>query len=96
MNEPIDFEYNGNLYIRFNYRAYKLPGQHPPFIHDTALLDKLEKAYSDQQRAAAKGRRTSATTALHDLDKLYAAPTPRIERRPTPRQTREKRGGRVE
>ena len=91
MNEPTEFEYNGNLYIRFNFRAYKLPGQHAPFIHDTALLDKLEKAFSDQQRQH-KGPRPP----LADLHTRWQSPVMKRTPRTTPRETKEKRGGRTE
>ena len=91
MNEPTEFVFNGNLYIRFNYRAYKLPGQHSPFIHDTALLDKLEKAFSERRRAAAKGQRTSAP---HDFTPRQRIGTPpRVHTFKTPRESRK---GRVE
>ena len=68
MNEPTEFVFNGVPYIRFNFRVWTLAGHQ---ITDTALMTKLEKAFSDQQRAAAKGRRSS----IADLDNRYRAPT---------------------
>lgn len=85
MNEPTEFEYNGVRYIRRNFRVWTLAGRQ---ITDTALMTKLEKAFSDQQRSRAHSPRPP----LADLHTHWQPPVTKRTPRTTPRETREKRG----
>jgi len=94
MNEPIVITYKAHTYTRTKYRLWVCVDSSDRWIMDGALLTALEREYSQQQRAAAKGAHTPAP---HDFTPRQRISTPpRIERKPKQRETREKRGGRVE
>lgn len=85
-NQPFYLTHNGIEYKRLNWRMWFVGSQR---VNDIGLVTQLEKAYSDVQRASAKGPRGPVGIPPGGAE-------PRIERKGlmTPR---EKRGnGRVE